>query len=679
MARDPYKYFRIEARELLDALKQAALDLEKEQSSAEVVARALRFAHTLKGAARVVRLPDIAQAAHALEDALEPFRESGGVPRAVVDGILVLIDGASAGVSAIAEAQEDAATAGRQPQQPTPASVAETVRIEIGEMDRLLEGVAEATIHLNVLRRQVERIEQAAQLASIALGRQALNDRASPLRPLLTQLRADLEHIDRTAKTSLTQATSELSEVRAAAHRLRLAPVSMVFATLERAARDAAQIVDKRIEFRTSGGGTRLDAQVLAALQEALLQIIRNAVAHGIEPVSTRRAAGKDLTGRIELRVEHRSSKAVFTCSDDGAGIDVDGLKRAAVEAGALEADGGLTSVDALLELMLRGGLTTTSRVTQVSGRAIGLDVVREVMRRLQGEVRVRTARGKGTTFEVIVPIAMNTITALVVRGGGVTGALALQGVRETLSVKDSDILRIAGSESLPFEGKSIPFAPLARVLRRRGPAARDRGDRGKWSAVVFDDGTSLAAIGVDQLLGTSEVVVRSLPAYIDADPVVLGSSLDAEGNPELVFDAAGLVSAARSPSNEQPTEVRARLPILVIDDSLTTRMLEQSILESAGYHVDLATSAEEGIEKARRSRYGVFVVDVEMPGMDGFEFVSRTRADPELRVVPAILVTSRGSQEDRRRGRDAGAVAYVVKGEFNQAFLLDTIRELNG
>jgi two-component system chemotaxis sensor kinase CheA len=174
--------------------------------------------------------------------------------------------------------------------------------------------------------------------------------------------------------------------------------------------------------------------------------------------------------------------------------------------------------------------------------------------------------------------------------------------------------------------------------------------------------------------------VVRPLPAFAQADPTVAGTTLDAEGVPRLVLDAAGLVAAARASRVARPIEpARARAPILVVDDSLTTRMLEQSILESAGYEVELAVSAEEALEKARARSFGLFVVDVEMPGMDGFEFVRVTRADPRLGRVPAILVTSRGAPEDRRRGADAGAAAYIVKGEFDQSRLLATIRELLG
>jgi two-component system chemotaxis sensor kinase CheA len=196
---------------------------------------------------------------------------------------------------------------------------------------------------------------------------------------------------------------------------------------------------------------------------------------------------------------------------------------------------------------------------------------------------------------------------------------------------------------------------------------------------VVIGAGERIAAFGVDHLCGTFELVVQPLPAAVQADAVIAGASLDAEGNPELVLDAAGLLAAAAENAGTPLVAAPLLAPILVIDDSLTTRMLEQTILESAGYAVELAVSAEQGLEKARQKRYGLFIVDVEMPGMDGFEFVERTRADSELGRVPAILVTSRGSPEDRKRGERAGASAYIDKGEFDQNLLLLNIGRLLG
>jgi two-component system chemotaxis sensor kinase CheA len=186
-------------------------------------------------------------------------------------------------------------------------------------------------------------------------------------------------------------------------------------------------------------------------------------------------------------------------------------------------------------------------------------------------------------------------------------------------------------------------------------------------------------AVGVDRLLGTARIVVRPLPELAPASPIVAGASLDAGGNPQLVLDPDGLVAAAQGEGAAEAEPIPVRHPVLVVDDSLTTRMLEQSILESAGYEVDVAASAEEALEIARRKRYALFLVDVEMPGMDGFAFVERIRSDPALLDIPAILVTSRAGEEDRQRGRDAGARGYIVKSEFDQAELLTMIRPLIG
>jgi two-component system chemotaxis sensor kinase CheA len=196
---------------------------------------------------------------------------------------------------------------------------------------------------------------------------------------------------------------------------------------------------------------------------------------------------------------------------------------------------------------------------------------------------------------------------------------------------------------------------------------------------VVIEGANALAAVGVERLRGTQNLILRPLPAFTPSDPIVAGASLDAEGHPQLVLDPQGLVEHVCRAGTALAATPSPRAPILVIDDSLTTRMLEQSILESAGYEVDLATSGEEGLERARSRRYALFLVDVEMPGMDGFTFIERTRGDPILRDIPAILVTSRASPEDRQRGQSVGARAYIVKGEFDQSELLDKIRLLAG
>jgi two-component system chemotaxis sensor kinase CheA len=448
-----------------------------------------------------------------------------------------------------------------------------------------------------------------------------------------------------------------------------------MFVLLERTARDAAATLGKQVRFETKGGDVRLDADVLSIVQGALVQAVRNAVAHGIETESERALAGKPPAGIVRLEIERRGGQVAFRCRDDGRGIDRQAVRRAAAARGMPAAEAARLSDDALIQLLLRGGITTSPSVTAVSGRGIGLDIVREAAARLGGQVAVTSQPGRGTTVEIAAPVSLSSLEALVVEAGDCTAAIPLEAIRRIVRLAPGDVARTAEGRSIVFEGKVIPFAPLSEPLRA-GARAVDR-EAGDATAVIVEGPAGCAALGVTRLRGAETVIVQPLPEGSGADAVVAGASLDAEGNPQLVlYPEALVVAAARACGLARPAP-RVRPPVLVVDDSLTTRMLEQSILELAGYEVDLAVSAEEGLEKAARRRYALFLVDVEMPGMDGFSFIAATQQDPALRDIPAVLVTSRDAPEDRARGSRVGAKGYIVKTEFDQTELLDRIGKL--
>ncbi|MFL5301972.1 MAG: response regulator, partial [Anaeromyxobacteraceae bacterium] len=354
-------------------------------------------------------------------------------------------------------------------------------------------------------------------------------------------------------------------------------------------------------------------------------------------------------------------------------------VRAKAVEQGLAGPQESLTD-ERVQELIFAAGFSTAEKLNELSGRGVGLDVLRDAAARLGAAVALRTEAGKGTTVEVAVPVSLSAMTALLVEVAGATVAVPLDAVRETLYLEPSRIARSGEGAAIAHGGALVPFVPLERLLGRAAPP----GPRRFWSVLLVADGAAVVALGADRLLGTADVIARPLPDFLEAEPTVAGAALDADGNPHLVLDPVGLVAAATNATAGVATALDAarrveRPPLLVIDDSLTTRMLEQSILESAGYEVEVATSAEEALEKARLRRYGIFVVDVEMPGMDGFEFVRVTRADARLSATPAILVTSRNAPEDLRRGMESGASEYIVKGEFDQGRLLAAIRKLVG
>lgn len=690
MARDLYKYFRVEAREIVEQLSRGVLDLEQGAPAHDTVGRLLRLAHTLKGAAHVVKQAGIAQLAHQLEDALAPFANGQAVPRQSAGDMLRQIDEINARLAALGSEPSPEQEKDQPNAIPTPAPVDEvfdTVRVDIGDMDVLLDGIAEASVQVAGLKTKLAAIEQAADLGSLLLDQLAPRRgsisaerstiSSSKARALAEDLTGLLKPLRRALDASVEQVERELAEVRDTASQVRLIPASAVFAPMRRAVRNSAETLGKHVDFETSGGEHRLDAHVLAAVRDALLHVVRNAVAHGIETPAERTAAGKNVAGKVTLHVHRRGNRVAFACQDDGRGFDVIALRRAVVAGKVLpESAAALLDVDDLLRAMVRGGISTSRTVTELSGRGIGLDVVRETASKLKAEVTINTKASQGTTVEISVPVSLLSLGAVIVQSSGASASLPLDAVRQTLRLSEDEIVHNPDSDSIVFEGKTIPYLSLSRALKQETPRQHVNGSLS--SAVVIRSGSDLAAVGVDRLLGTATILLRPIPPFAGVDPIVAGAALDAEGNPQLVLDPAALVVAARA-----SRAIEGKLPatptplVLVVDDSLTTRMLEKSILESAGYEVDLATSAEEALEKALSRRYDLFVVDVEMPGMDGFQFVAKARADAALCDVPSILVTSRSSREDKRRGEEVGARAYIVKNEFDQGHLLQVIRQL--
>lgn len=682
MTSDPLRYFRIEARELCDGLTRGLAELEQRGPEPELVARLLRLAHTLKGAARVVRQLAVADLAHRLEELLSGARDgSRSLGPSETEELVGLADRMSEAVAELApppsstpETTSATATAQRPPRE----DAFQTVRVEVEEVEGLLRTLTETRVQLQGVRREVERLRQLAGSAAVLAGRLGGRGRhaAAPFsdkdRGLAADLQGGLERLIQAFDGGFERIDQELSDARDGAERLRLAPTETLETPLARVVREAAQTLGKRVDFRFDGGAVRLDAHVLGPLRDALSHVVRNAITHGVEEPAARVALGKSPAGQVQVTIARRRERVLFCCRDDGRGVDVEAVRRGLVARGAATpAEAASLTHEALYERLLVAHVSTAAATTQLAGRAVGLDVVREVAARLQGAVKIESEPGRGTSVELSVPVSLAAVRALLVESAGSRMAIPLDAVRETVRLGPTDFRRSEGGDAVARGGKIIPFVPLGRALRRP-VAARDA-----WSAVVVDAGERSAVIGVDRLRGAAEVVVRPLPAGVAADAVVAGACVDLEGNPELVLDPNALVELAEASAGLVAEQERVNVPLLVIDDSLTTRMLEQSILESAGYLVELAVSAEEGLEKARGKRYGLFIVDVEMPGMDGFEFVRQTRADPELARVPAILVTSRNAPEDLERGKRAGASAYIVKGEFDQTLLLTRIHEL--
>jgi two-component system chemotaxis sensor kinase CheA len=728
MTSDPYRYFRIEARELVDQLDRGVREVGRGAAGRAEVAELLRLAHTLKGAARVVKRLETADVAHAIEEVLAPFRSTTDpVPTDVGARLAALVDQASdhvallpgppgaategaGGVAAGSAAlpggaspepaspiagRDGAGTPAGTSAAPPPPQVAATTEIftavaaDAVEIDSLLESVGEARAELARLQRGTDTLHRArSRVELIAQQLNAPGNRAATRLPDATrelvrstvgELDSELVLFARTLAEAVERVDRELAEVRASGERLSLVPADTLFPALRRVAADAARVEGKRVNFDADGGGIRLDPQVVSAVYGALQHVVRNAVVHGIEAAPDRLSAGKPAEGRVTVTVARRGTLVTFACRDDGAGFDLNGLRRAAKTANGLtEAEVAALSTQQLIDLVLGGGISTSGSVNEVAGRGVGLDAARAVSARLRGKVAVHTDAGRGTTVELTVPLSMLSVEAMTIDVAGGLVAVPLEAVLRCLPLHAADVARSAEGATVLHDGVALPLVPLASLLSRTPDAATLAAGRPPprvGLVVAAPSGT--VAVGVDRVLGTAPVVVRAVPDLASTSPVVGGLWMNGDGDPRIMLDPVGLVDAARRANPEPAVADRPNRRVLVIDDSVTTRMLERSILESAGYDVDVAASAEEGLTKASGGGYGLFLVDIEMPGMDGFTFVEHTKADPVLRDIPSILVSSRASEEDRRRGVEAGARLHVAKHDFDQNDLLRRIGEL--
>ncbi|PTL80635.1 response regulator [Vitiosangium sp. GDMCC 1.1324] len=693
---DPYRYFRIEAQELIEQLTQGLLSLDDGEGGAQAVPELFRYAHTLKGAARVVGQVRIAEMAHAVEDALSPYRNSGqSLPPDSVREFLRLVgqmadalDGLGAPTPASAPEETS------QPQEGAPALVlpegpsSEVVRVELERLDTLLEGLSEAVVQLGGLRGAVESLAQAQhgasslieQLTAPVASSGSPAERARWLSRVLSvteSLRSSLVKAGRQLGGGLGQVESELARLRDGANTLRLVPTQTLFGPLELAARDAAALLGKQVEVSAEGGDIQIDGHVLAAVRQSLVHVVRNAVDHGLEAPDERRAAGKPPTGRFSVKVQRRGGRVSFLCEDDGRGVDLGRVRQVAVERGVVTA-AEVDSLDeqGLLELLFQSGFSTARAVTEVSGRGVGLDVVRDMVRRLKGEVHITSRQGLGTCITLEVPLTLASLEMLGVEAGGQRLLVPLEALNGAIHLPAEAVTWTGARACISYAGEVLPFLPLVDALGNTSGTQRPRA----WSVLVLDAGTAgRAAVGVEKLLGISRRVSRPLPATVPQLPLVAGASFDEQGVPLLLLDAAGLVRLVQAGSSGGPPKARVsqRHLILVVDDSVTTRMLEKSILEAAGYQVELAASGEEGLEKVQRGGHSLLIVDVEMPGMSGLDVTRRIRAMPALQSLPILMVSSLATEEDKRRGRDAGVSAYIVKGEFHQHSFLDTVARL--
>ena len=463
---------------------------------------------------------------------------------------------------------------------------------------------------------------------------------------------------------------------------MRMLPLSTLFDSLPRAVRDLSRASGKEIELTIEGAETQMDKKLIERLGGPLTHLVRNCVDHGIEPPAERQMADKPAAGSLRITASQEGDQVVVVVEDDGKGIDIEAVGQKAVQKGLIDAEQlGSMSKGEIAHLVFLPGFSTAPIITDISGRGVGMDVVKSTVEELKGVVSVETDRGVGSRFSLQLPMTLTTVRAMLVECADFTYAIPLGYMTETVQIGSEEIIQVVDREAISLKNEMIPVARLSRILGLEDSA---KGDREDDFVLIVRSGREHAALIVDAIVDEQDILLKPLPPHMGETPCVSGVSIFGDNQISVVLHVPGVVESMKTTgSAQQPAAERSASPtgslILVVDDSLNTREIEKSILEAHGYEVDLAADGVEGLAKVKDRQYDMIVTDVDMPRMDGFTLVEHLRREAGSEHTPIVIVTSREKEEDKRRGIEVGADAYILKSGFDQSNLIDTIESLIG
>ncbi|MDP2689815.1 MAG: hybrid sensor histidine kinase/response regulator [Deltaproteobacteria bacterium] len=732
------KTFRIEAEDHLKAISSGLVALEGATAGGEgeIIETVFRAAHSLKGAARAVALSGIEKICQSLEGVFAAWKTAGvEKDKAVFDAIhsalgvvrelaaasegghdegrvmeaVIRLSKIEAGPGGAPGAQAPPETEPSGPPETNPgagtraraqsASTSDTVRISAEKLAAILldteemltekfkitethENIRDISSTVGALREECSRLYSQAGAASGRTHGARLKEFMEHALARIKGIEAKVSSLERNTlqhgKTFEKMVFGLLDNMK----QIMMLPFSTLLESFPMLVRDIARSEGKDVELVIEGEGVEMDRRVIEEIKDALIHLVRNCVGHGVEKPDERKRKGKPGKGTILISVTHmEGGKARILVSDDGGGIDAGKVKEAAVKCGAVtegEAE-GMTGSEAA-SLIFQSGVSTSPIVTDISGRGLGLAIVREKAEKLGGRVTVETQRDKGTAFSVVIPLTMATFRGILVRASGHLFLIPSTAVERTLRVKDEEIKTVENRETIRINGTPASYVRLASVLGL--PAeAEDRGRDFAQAVAVSSEGRRMA-LGVDEVIGEQDVLVKRLGRQLQRVRNVSGAAVLGTGKPVPILNVSDLIASAIKAGGAKaakagPAKKTEKNTILVVEDSITSRTLIKSILENAGYAVKTAVDGADAMATLKEGEFDLVVSDIEMPRMDGFELTAKVRGDKRLSGLPVVLVTALEAREDRERGIEAGANAYIVKSSFNQNNLLEVIKRL--
>ncbi|MGL4272837.1 MAG: hybrid sensor histidine kinase/response regulator [Pseudomonas paracarnis] len=740
--------FSLEADAQTQVLSAGLLALERNPTQADQLEACMRAAHSLKGAARIVGVDAGVSVAHVMEDCLvsaqegrlylqpehidallqgtdllmriatpgndlgpadieayvalmerlldpsqpiaTPVPNPEPIPAPRVDALLLEPELEPAPVSSEAPRQSKRMTEGGE----------RVLRVTAERLNSLLDLSSKSLVETQRLKPYLASLQRLKRIQSNSL--RALDALDGQLKSLDLNLEAqealaDTRRLLSEAQALLAEKNAELDEFgwqagqRAqvlydTALACRMRPFADVLAGQVRMVRDLGRSLGKQVRLEIEGEKTQVDRDVLEKLEAPLTHLLRNAVDHGIETPEQRVLAGKPAEGLIRLRASHQAGLLVLELSDDGNGVDLERLRGTIVDRNLSPVETALRlSEEELLTFLFLPGFSLRDKVTEVSGRGVGLDAVQHMVRQLRGAVVLEQTAGQGSRFHLEVPLTLSVVRSLVVEVGEEAYAFPLAHIERMCDLAPDDIVQLEGRQHFWHEGRHVGLVAASQLLQR--PPGQTPSDTLK--VVVIRERDAVYGIAVERFIGERTLVVLPLDDRLGKVQDISAGALLDDGSVVLIVDVEDMLRSVDkllntgrleriARRNQQATEA-PRKRVLVVDDSLTVRELQRKLLLNRGYEVAVAVDGMDGWNALRSEDFDLLITDIDMPRMDGIELVTLLRRDSRLQSLPVMVVSYKDREEDRRRGLDAGADYYLAKASFHDDALLDAVVELIG
>ncbi|MGF1479713.1 MAG: response regulator [Cyanophyceae cyanobacterium] len=571
----------------------------------------------------------------------------------------------------------------------------DTIRVEPHRLDALLRQAGELNVAKGRISLWLKNVEEVValweELSQTILTNGSLNRLQTvtngKARYTEKHLRIGelLHRIKKSADGNVSRLETLSHEIEAGVQSLRLLPLSTIFNLFPRLVRDLSKQQGKDVKFVIEGGDTRADKRILEEIKDPLLHILRNAIDHGIETPSERESSGKPATATLRLRGYQSGSRVRIEVIDDGRGLDLESIKRTALKRGVCrKAELAVMSVAEIHLLIFAPGFSTRTAVTEISGRGVGLDVVRANVERLKGSIEVSSQPGQGCQFRLLFNTTLATSRVLIVEVNQTPYALPIEYVETMLLLSRQEIFALRGNQTMTFKEQPVSVVWLADLLELplEVPFSSESADATAkiLPCVVIKAGTAKLGLLVDALVDEQEIFVKPQSKLLKRVRNVAGATILGTGEVCPVLNPLDMLKSTPGAVRSAPqrlVEATTKQSLLLVEDSIIIRTQLKRLLEGAGYDVTAAVDGLEGFNKLRAGNFDAVVSDVEMPNMTGLELVAKIRSDSHYSELPVILVTTLASDEDKRRGAEAGASAYLTKASFDQKNLLETLERL--